>query len=243
MIEFKAVSKFYKHIQALKSVSFKIEPGRNLAFVGPSGCGKSTALRLMAGIDLPTKGEITLDGKTASESTKLLIQPHERKISMVFQDLGLWPNLTVVKNVELGLYQKKSNERHDFAIATLELCGIKNLANRQISEISGGQQQRVALARALAPHPRFLLFDEPFSGLDLVTKTYLFSEIKQLIGSQDITLVLVTHDPWEATVLCQDVIVMNQGMIEESGELKEVLKNPKSELLKVYKSYIASESQ
>jgi iron(III) transport system ATP-binding protein len=157
---------------------------------------------------------------------------------MVFQDLALWPNLSVLDNVLLGLAAARlsrvaARQRADEVLA---LCGIQSLAMRKPGQISGGQQQRVAMARALAVRPAFLVLDEPFGGLDLVAKTRLLREISRLAERQQSTIVLVTHDPLEATTLCRSAVVLgDSGRVEESGVLADLLQNPRSEILKVFR--------
>ena len=236
--ELRSVSKWYDEVQVLAGVSFSIEPGADLAIVGPSGCGKSTTLRLLAGLEAPTSGEILLDGQIISKPSHIVAPPPQRGITMVFQDLALWPNLSVLDNVLLGLACQRLTRREARRRAgeALSFCKIDRLANRKPGNISGGQQQRVALARALASQPRFLFLDEPFSGLDLVTRAALLDDIARLRAERQITLVLVSHDPIEATRLCRTGLLLNRGLIEEEGEFDELLRNPKSEILKVFKA-------
>ena len=232
-----SVSKKYDGVMALSDISFSIEPGESLAIIGPSGCGKSTLLRLLAGLEAPTSGQILLNGSLISKADQILLLPHQRGIAMVFQDLALWPNLSVLDNVLLGLaaHPLSKQEKHRKAIEALTLCNIEALSDRKPEKLSGGQQQRVALARALAAEPDFLFLDEPFSGLDLVTKITLLEEISLLAEKKKITLVLVSHDPIEATTLCRQAVVLNQGRIEESGIMKDLLREPKSQILRVFR--------
>jgi ABC-type Fe3+/spermidine/putrescine transport system ATPase subunit len=234
--ELRMVSKTFDDINALVDVSFCIEPGKSVAIIGMSGCGKSTTLRLLAGFEPPTAGQILLDGMRVSEAGRVIRPPHLRGLAMVFQDLALWPNLSVLDNVLLGLagsnLPKHGARRRAGEI--LSLCKIEYLAARRPAMISGGQQQRVALARALVGEPRFLLLDEPFSGLDLVTKADLLRDISRFRDEKEITLVLVTHDPWEAANLCHSAVLLNEGRIEESGALNALLRNPQSEILRVF---------
>lgn len=235
--ELRSVSKEYDGLTALSDVSLSINQGESLAIIGSSGCGKSTALRLLAGLEAPTSGEILLDGSLISRAGRIILPPHQRGIAMVFQDLALWSNLSVLDNVLLGLaaHPLSKQEKHRTAIEVLTLCKIEALSGRKPGKLSGGQQQRVALARALAAEPDFLFLDEPFSGLDLVTKMTLLEEISLLAGKKKITLVLVSHDPIEAATLCRQAVVLNQGMIEESGAMKDLLREPKSQILHVFK--------
>ena len=235
--ELRDVSKLYDGQAALSSVSFAIADGEHTALLGLSGCGKSTALRLLAGLDTPCAGEVWLNGAIVSTADTLSMPPHLRGVSMVFQDLALWPNLSVIENVRLGLSgaslaRREAATRADEA---LHRCGIESLANRLPKTLSGGEQQRVALARAIAPRPDFLFLDEPFAGLDLITKTRLLSEIQALATEHRFTIVLVTHDPLEATTLCQSAVVLNGGRLEAAGTLDELLRTPTSEILKAFR--------
>jgi len=154
---------------------------------------------------------------------------------MVFQDLALWPNLSVLENVVLGLSVAglSRREARRRALAVLSLCSIDGLLARRPGDISGGEQQRVALARALVAQPRFLLLDEPFSGLDLVTKLALLEEIASLAAGEQATVVLVTHDPLEARALCRSAVILREGGVEESGPLEDLLRSGSSEVLRL----------
>lgn len=235
--ELRSVSKKYEKLTALSDVSLSIDLGKSLAIIGPSGCGKSTMLRLLAGLEAPTSGQILLSRSLISEADQILLPPHQRGIAMVFQDLALWSNLSVLDNILLGLaaHPLSTQVKHRKAIEALTLCKIEALVDRKPEKLSGGQQQRVALARALAAEPDFLFLDEPFSGLDLVTKITLLKEISLLAEKKQITLVLVSHDPIEATTLCRQAVVLNQGRIEESGSLMDLLREPKSQILRVFR--------
>ncbi len=239
--EFRSVSKAYEGRAILSDLSFTIPVGDHTALLGPSGCGKSTGLRLLAGLEAPSAGQVLLDGSVLSEPGRILRPPHLRGIAMVFQDLALWPNLSVLDNVLLGLsgVPLSRTEAGLRAGEALSLCGIESLAARRPGQISGGQQQRVALARAVAARPVFLLLDEPFSGLDLVTKTRLMQEIAHLAGQRGMTIVLVTHDPLEATTLCRSAVVLgSQGRVEESGSLADLLRAPRSEMLRTFEGHL-----
>ncbi len=241
-VEFRAVSKTYGAHQVLHDMSFTIATGVPTAILGPSGGGKSTILRLLAGLESPSAGEVWMNGRLASQPQQVLTPPHQRDVAMVFQDLALWPNLTVRENILLGLsgaqlLKQAAKKRADDALAH---CDIASLAERKPGTLSGGEQQRVALARALAVRPRYLLLDEPFAGLDLVTKTALLNEIANLTVEQHVTIVLVTHDPLEATTLCSAVLVLKDGRIEEAGMLDTLLRAPQSQMLKLFCSHLSS---
>lgn len=223
--EFIDVSKMYSGKSALTHVSIRIPAGPHCAILGPSGCGKSTALRLLAGLETPTAGSILLDGQEISTAVRILRPPHRRGVAMVFQDLALWPNLTTRENIQLGLAGLRlSRQESSHRIReALDLSGIADLADRLPSQLSGGQQQRVALARALAVHPRFLLLDEPFSGIDLATKSRLLAEIARLAKERHFQVILVSHDPSEALAVCENAIVLDQGTVQAVGTLEELL--------------------
>jgi ABC-type Fe3+/spermidine/putrescine transport system ATPase subunit len=237
---FRSVSKVYDGPVVLSDVSFTITAGEHTAILGPSGCGKSTVLRLLAGLEAPSAGEILCDGKTISESNRILTPPHLRGVAMVFQDLAIWPNLSVMGNVLLGLtgMRLSSQQARIRAEEALALCGIQQLADRKPGTLSGGQQQRAALARAIAAQPAFLLLDEPFSGLDLVTKNRLLREIADLATQRNLTVLLVSHDPMEATALCRSAILLDNGHVQEIGALENLLRAPQSEMLTVFRDYL-----
>jgi ABC-type Fe3+/spermidine/putrescine transport system ATPase subunit len=235
---FRSVSKRYDRQVVLDNVSFTLPAGEHTAILGPSGCGKSTILRLLAGLEAPSAGHVLLDGQVSSEPHRVLRPPHLRGVAMVFQDLALWPNLSAVDNVLLGLsgtgLAKKDAEHR--AREALARCAVESLAGRKPGALSGGEQQRVALARALAVQPSFLLLDEPFAGLDLVIKARLLEEIATLAAAQHVTVILVTHDPYEATALCRSAFLLENGHVEETGTWRDLLNNPRSEMLKVFRS-------
>jgi ABC-type Fe3+/spermidine/putrescine transport system ATPase subunit len=235
--ELRAVSRHYGAFTALADVSLRIVAGERLAVIGPSGSGKSTILRLLAGIDVPSKGQICLDGSVVSDAGRIVLPPHLRGVAMVFQDLALWPNLSVLANVRLALAGRRlsGKESRRRAIEALALCKIEGIADRRPAAISGGQQQRVAIARALAAEPGYLFLDEPFSGLDLVTKAALIEDISRIVDARKVTLVLVTHDPLEAATLCRSAVEIDRGRIEQSGQLDKLIEEPKTELLRVFK--------
>ncbi len=242
MIQFELqnVSKSYGGKPVLSHLSLTFEAGRHTAVVGPSGCGKSTLLRLVAGLDAPSSGRVLIDGEVVSEPGVVLRTPHRRHLAMVFQDLALWPNLSVLGNVSLGLAGKHlpRQEARTLAEDSLAICGIADLADRKPGQLSGGQQQRVALARAMAARPTFLLLDEPFASLDLSTKDRLLTEIRSLAEAQPLTLIVVTHDPLEATTLCEHAIVLDDGVLIESGSWDELLSRPKSTLLRLFRDRV-----
>ena len=238
--ELRAVSRQYGGAFALRRVSFAVAMGEHTALLGPSGSGKSTALRLLAGLEAPSEGEVRIGGEIVSGTGREQVPPHRRGIAMVFQDLALWPGLSVLENVLLGLSGARlpRAERRERARWALALCSIEDLADRRPETLSGGQQQRMALARALAPEPRLLLLDEPFSSLDLVVKARLIDEVRRLAEERGFTVLLVSHDPLEATPLCAAAVVLGSGEVEESGLLAALLQAPRSELLRAFRDQL-----
>lgn len=237
--ELKAVSMQYNNQDVVSDITFQIRPADRVGILGASGCGKSTLLRLLTGLEAPTKGQIFLNGVLVSEARRIHVPPYQRGIAMVFQDLALWPNLSVLDNVMLAIAPRRLAKKDALSTAmdSLSLCHIEQLASRKPGKISGGEQQRVALARALASKPAFLFMDEPFSGLDLITKSELLGDILKLTEKENIAVVLVTHDLTEAMTLCKSVIVLNRGGIEEKGNFPEILKAPQSALLRLFKAH------
>ncbi len=220
----------------LEGAALDVAGGESVALLGGSGSGKSTLLRIIAGLEVPERGEVLLDGRPATRDGQLLVAPHRRGIAMLFQDLALWPNLTVSGNVRLGLSgmrlpRAKLRDRVQQALAT---CGIDQLSGRLPGTLSGGQQQRVALARAVAVRPKLLLLDEPLGGLDLLTKQSVVQELLRLKSEFDFALVVVTHDPADAGRLCDSLAVLDAGRIVERGRLHDVSETAQTPLAKAF---------
>jgi ABC-type Fe3+/spermidine/putrescine transport system ATPase subunit len=236
LLEAQDLGRFFGNQPVFQSVTLAIQTGQHLALLGSSGGGKSTLLRLLAGLDAPEQGRIWIDGKLVSEPRRVLVPPHQRGLAMVFQDLALWPALTALENVLLGLGQDGSarRERIERAKDALEKCRVGSLASRKPAALSIGQQQRVALARALAVRPKLLLLDEAFASLDLPLKQELMGELEQLVGQFGLTLLLVTHDPFEACVLCTHALVLEGGGVVEQGRLSDLLAAPVSRTLQAF---------
>jgi len=216
----------------LDGVELELQPGESVALLGGSGSGKSTLLRIISGLDAPGRGEVLFDGRSASSDGRILIPPHQRKVAMVFQDLALWPNLTAQENVLLGIFGLRLPRRTALSRAedAMRMCGVQELGGRLPATLSGGQQQRVALARALSMQPRLLLLDEPFGGLDLLTRHGIVHEIAELRRSLGFALLLVTHDLKDVRLLCDSVAVLEAGKVVDRGPLAEVTANPQSAL-------------
>lgn len=216
----------------LRDLSLQLQAGESLAVVGASGSGKSTLLRVLAGLEAPNRGQVLLHGQVASTAGKIVIPPYRRSVSMLFQDAALWPNLSAEDNVRLGLAGQRLTrvETRTRTMDALDQCGIADLHKRLPKTLSGGQQQRVALARALATRPKLFLLDEPFGGLDVLTRHGVARQICSLKSEFGFTLILVTHDPWEIELLCDAMAVLEEGRIAESGGLSEIAVNPQTPL-------------
>ena len=209
------VTKRFASHQAVDSVSLEVAAGDAVVILGPSGCGKTTLLRLIAGLEIPDSGEIWLAGAQAAGPGRSIMPAHERGIGFVFQDLALWPHLTVQRTLNFVLESVKMARarRAARALEVLRLVRIDQLAGRYPHELSGGEQQRVALARALVGQPRVLLLDEPFSSLDPELRDALRRELARLQRTLQVTTVYVTHDPGDAAILADRVIEMRAGRI------------------------------
>ena len=199
----------------MDDLSLDVVAGESVVILGPSGCGKTTVLRLIAGLERPDAGEIQLDGHTVARAGRNLVPPHERRLGVVFQDLALWPHLTVKENLDfvLGSIGVARAERAERIREVLELVRIDTLAGRHPHQLSGGEQQRVALARALVGRPRLLLLDEPFSSLDPELRVVLRREVQRLRRAVHLTSIFVTHDRDDATALADRIVEMRQGRV------------------------------
>jgi iron(III) transport system ATP-binding protein len=220
MIELRAVSKDYNGHRVIDSVSLEVATGERLVLFGPSGCGKSTVLHLIAGLILPDAGEILIDEELVARAHRNLREPEERGIGMVFQDLALWPHMTVAQNLEFGLRAKRipHKQRAQRVREMVDLVRLGDYLNARPAELSGGQQQRVALARALVPAPRILLMDEALSTLDEELNKQLRQEILRLHADLGFTLVYVTHSGDEAKHIGTRTIHIRQGRIDRASD-------------------------
>jgi len=215
-------------VLAVDDVNLDIQQGEFVTLLGPSGCGKTTTLRLIAGFEFPTSGEIILDGSNVAP-----LPPDKRQMSMVFQSYAIFPHLSVFENISYGLKIKKvsKQETKKQVADVLELTELSGLENRAPNQLSGGQQQRVALARALVMEPKVLLLDEPLSNLDAKLREQMRIELRRIQHQLGITSVYVTHDQVEAMSLSDRIVVMNEGRIEQVGPPREVYRAPASEFV------------
>jgi iron(III) transport system ATP-binding protein len=206
--------RFGSHV-ALDHASFELTAGTAAVIFGPSGCGKTTLLRVIAGLEAPDTGQVLLNGTPVTSARRVLVPPHERKLGFVFQDLALWPHLTVEKNLEfvLGSLELSRAEQSRRIQGALSLVRIEHFRARFPHELSGGEQQRLALARAIVGEPQVLLLDEPLSSLDAELRAALRSELAGLQATLHLTMVYVTHDREDAAVLGDCVVEMRAGRI------------------------------
>jgi len=216
---------FGESFVAVQDSTFTIADGEFFVLLGPSGCGKTTTLRMIAGFEFPTSGDIFLDGKTIND-----LPPHQRGMSMVFQSYAIFPHLNVYENIAYGLRVARvsKNEIDRRVTEVLELVELTGLEKRAPNQLSGGQQQRVALARALIMEPKVLLMDEPLSNLDAKLREQMRTEIRRIQQYLGITSVYVTHDQVEAMTISDRVVVMNEGRIEQVGTPTETYRYPQS---------------
>lgn len=224
-IRFNQVSRYFGEVKAVDQVDIEVYDGEFFAMLGPSGSGKTTCLRMIAGFDRPTNGEIYLYGQDVSN-----LPPYERSVNTVFQDYALFPHMNVGDNIAYGLMIKRvpKAEREKRVEEMLDLVQLKGFASRKPSQLSGGQRQRVALARALINHPKVLLLDEPLGALDLKLRQQMQVELKAIQKRVGITFIFVTHDQEEAITMSDRIAVFNHGKIEQVGSPAEIYERPAS---------------
>ena len=224
-VEFLNVTKAFGNVKAVRDVSFQIQSGELVTLLGPSGCGKTTTLRLIAGLEIATGGQIMIGGRDVTQ-----LPATDRDVSMVFQSYALFPHMTVLQNVSYGLTMSRLSKDmvEEQALNGLKLVGLTGFEKRLPSELSGGQQQRVAVARALVLKPEVLLFDEPLSNLDAKLRRRVREEIRDLQQQLQLTVVYVTHDQQEALAVSDRIIVMQEAVIAQQGSPRELYESPKT---------------
>lgn len=223
-VSFRNVTKMFgSDITAIDNIDLEIEAGKLVTLLGPSGCGKTTTLRMIAGLEMATKGQIFIGDKDVTT-----LPATDRDVSMVFQSYALFPHMTVLENVSYGLGFSGFNkdETRDRAHAGLDLVGLNGYGNRLPSELSGGQQQRVAVARALVLEPQVLLFDEPLSNLDAKLRRQVREEIREIQQNLGLTVVYVTHDQEEALAVSDEIVVMRNAAIAQMGTPRQLYDAP-----------------
>ncbi len=226
-VELRGIQKAFDGHLAVDVASMDLPDGELVVLLGPSGCGKTTLLRILAGFEVPDAGCITVDGELLTGPGRN-VSPEHRGIGMVFQDHALFPHLRVADNIAYGLPRGRRGraDRARRVAELIELVGLEGMERRYPHELSGGQQQRVALARAIAPSPKVLLLDEPFSGLDAETRVRVRDEVRRILAAAGITALLVTHDQAEALSLAQTLLVMRGGKIEQAGAPPVLYREP-----------------
>jgi ABC-type Fe3+/spermidine/putrescine transport system ATPase subunit len=235
-VRLEKLSKSFGSKQVLSPLSVHFPEGSFVALLGASGCGKTTLLRMIAGLETPSSGEIFFDGECV-EGPGIHIEPEHRNLGMVFQSYAVWPHMTVEANIrfplEQGARKQLSQEAREARVRdAIRAVHLEGLEKRLPSQLSGGQQQRVALARALAMQPRVLLLDEPLSNLDARLRTEMRKELKALHQATGLTMILVTHDQREAFELANHVILLNEGQIEQQGTPEDLRSNPATEYVR-----------
>ncbi len=214
-LEIKNIKRRFGDRMAVNDVSLSVMPGQVTCLLGPSGCGKSTTLRVIAGVEMQTSGQIYVDGKLICD-TVFRIPPERRGIGLMFQDFALFPHLSVAQNVAFGLTGDKADNNRRVS-ELLERVGLSHYINAYPHELSGGEQQRVALARALAPRPKIMLMDEPFSGLDNRLRDDIRDETLSVLKEENTAVLLVTHEPDEAMRMADEIALMRGGQIVQQG--------------------------
>jgi ABC-type Fe3+/spermidine/putrescine transport system ATPase subunit len=225
ILELRKVSKEYGSTTAVKDVSLRVRRGEFFALLGPSGCGKTTTLRMVAGFEEATAGDILLSGERINH-----LRPYERNVSTVFQSYALFPHLTAIRNIEFGLRRKRvpEPEIRNRVADVFDLVHLTGKEDRLPSQLSGGERQRVALARSLVLEPEILLLDEPLSALDPNLRKQVRSELKALQRRIGVTFIFVTHDQEEALSLSDTIALMNNGRLEQVGAPQELYLHPKT---------------
>jgi putative spermidine/putrescine transport system ATP-binding protein len=222
------ISKEYSGTKVVQDFNLDIEKGEFVSFLGPSGCGKTTTLRMVAGFEIPTSGQIILDGVDITDQA-----PNQRNVGMIFQAYALFPNMTVTQNIGFGLRIRRESESaiKERVAEMLTLIRLEKHADKYPFQLSGGQQQRVALARALANRPKVLLLDEPLSALDAKIRVSLRTEIRAIQKKLGITAIFVTHDQEEALSISDRIVVMNEGNMEQVGTPFQIYNFPETEFV------------
>src|SRR6187200_200328 len=230
-IEVENLEVYFGAVPAVRGVSFTVTHGEQLTLLGPSGCGKATTLRAVAGLEKPVGGEIRIEGAPIySKARNINVPAEKRGLSMVFQSYAIWPHMTVFDNVAYGLRVRREEAAaiRDKVMRALALVQMQAFADRRASQLSGGQQQRVALARAFVFQPSVLLFDEPLSNLDAKLRADMRIELRDLQHRLGITSIYVTHDLEEALAMSDHIVVMRDGLVEQTGTPDEIYNHPRN---------------
>lgn len=219
------VAVVYDDKSIIEGIDFQLSAGQIGCLLGPSGCGKSTLLRAIAGFEQIATGSIALDAQTLSEPG-FVVNPENRNIGMVFQDVALFPHLTISQNIEFGIQSWSKSDRQERTRHLLSLVGLSGYEQRYPDSLSGGQQQRIALARAIAPKPKLLLMDEPFSGLDAKLREELVPDVRAILLAEKMSAILVSHDQMEAFAMADQIAVMSEGQIHQLASAYQIYHKP-----------------
>ena len=222
MISLENISFSYGGAGLFNDFNIGFERQKITCLLGSSGCGKTTILRLIAGLEVPEKGKVIIDEQLVSADGEVIVQPHLRKIGYIFQDLALWPHMTVCENVAFGPKEQGVEQYDSLVLEMLEFLGIADQAKKYPHQLSGGQQQLVAIARALVLKPSILLMDEPLSNLDVKLKRKILDLIARLRIDFNLTIIYVTHDHKEAFAIADKIAVMSHGKVEAYGSAEQI---------------------
>lgn len=236
MIELNNITHNYKNKIVFNNFSLKINSGELTCLLGDSGSGKTTILRLIAGLETSIKGTVIIDGKVVSSDNFIEIEANKRNMGYIFQDLALWPHFTVYKNIAFGLQEQKAKNIKQTITDILSQFGIEEHINKYPHQLSGGQKQLVAIARSLVLKPKILLMDEPLSNLDVKLKRKLLELIKTIKQQYDLTIIYVTHDHREAFNIADNIVVLNNGKVVDSGSVEQI-KDSKNEYVRYFLEY------
>lgn len=231
IVELEGVNKFYGENHVVKDLNFNVHEGEFLTLLGSSGCGKTTTLRMIAGFEEPTSGNIRVEGEAIEEK-----EPFERDVNTVFQSYALFPHMTIFDNIAYGLKMKKvpKAEIKERVLEMMQLVQLEGFETRYPSQLSGGQKQRVAIARALINRPKVLLLDEPLGALDLKLRKQMQLELKRLQKKLNITFIYVTHDQEEALTMSDRIAIMHDGILDQLGTPEEIYEKPKTKFVATF---------
>ncbi len=233
IIDLNNITHYYGDKVVLQNLSLKIEPNQLTCLLGGTGSGKTTILRLIAGLEIPWSGQISIQDKIVTQSQKIITPPHQRDLGYIFQDLALWPHFTVYKNIAFGLEERKEKDIENKVFKMLDFFGLMEHAKKYPHQLSGGQKQLVAISRSLILNPKILLMDEPLSNLDIKLKRKILGHIKNLKQDFDLTIVFVTHDHKEAFAIADRIMVLNEGKIEQTGTVEQI-ENSENKFIKSF---------
>ncbi|OYT12921.1 MAG: hypothetical protein B6I19_07825 [Bacteroidetes bacterium 4572_114] len=236
IIKLNKIAHSYGAMPVLHHLTLNIEANRLTCLLGGSGSGKTTILRLIAGLEIPENGQIFIGDKAVTDGQQIIVAPHQRDIGFIFQDLALWPHFTVYKNIAFGLTERKEENIKDTVFKMLGFFGLQSEAEKYPHQLSGGQKQLVAISRSLVLKPKILLMDEPLANLDVKLKRKILEHIKNLKQNFGPTLVYVTHDHKEAFAIADQIVVLNEGKIEETGTVEQI-KRSENKFVKYFLEY------